>query len=79
MLSDDGVLTKEQETFLEKAVAGLAQEDKVISVRLALFAEMVKSKPWTRAQPGSAVEMDKLCLTGSVRLLSPLVNVANRT
>ena len=28
---------------------GLAQDGKVISVRLALFAEMVKGKPWTPA------------------------------
>jgi serine/threonine protein kinase/formylglycine-generating enzyme required for sulfatase activity len=41
--------TKDQEAFLEQAVAGLAQEGKVISVRLALFAEMVKGKPWTPA------------------------------
>ena len=32
-----------------QAVAGLAQDGKVISVRLALFAEMVKGKPWTPA------------------------------
>ena len=32
-----------------KSVAGLAQDGKVISVRLALFAEMVKGKPWTPA------------------------------
>ena len=30
-------------------MAGLAQEGKVISVRLALFAEMMKGKPWTPA------------------------------
>ncbi|HEV3025845.1 MAG TPA: formylglycine-generating enzyme family protein, partial [Pirellulales bacterium] len=30
-------------------VRGLAQEGKVISVRLALFAEMMKGKPWTPA------------------------------
>jgi hypothetical protein len=41
--------TPEQRAFLEQAVAGLAQDGKVISVRLALFAEMVKSKPWTPA------------------------------
>ena len=35
--------------FLEQSVAGLAQDGKVISVRLALFAEMVKGKPWTPA------------------------------
>ncbi len=40
-------LTAEQRAFVEQSVAGLAQEGKVISVRLALFAEMVKGKPWT--------------------------------
>jgi hypothetical protein len=44
-----GQCTKEQDTFLDQAVAGLAQDGKVISVRLALFAEMVKGKPWTPA------------------------------
>ena len=42
-------LTPEQRAFLEQSVAGLAQDGKVISVRLALFAEMVKGKPWTPA------------------------------
>src|SRR5262249_45312356 len=41
--------SKEQEAFLDQVVAGLAQDGKVISVRLALFAEMVKGKPWTPA------------------------------
>ena len=41
--------TKEQDAFLKQAVAGLAQGGKVISVRLALFAEMVKGKPWSPA------------------------------
>jgi serine/threonine protein kinase/formylglycine-generating enzyme required for sulfatase activity len=44
-----GQSTKEQVAFLDQAVAGLAQDGKVISVRLALFAEMVKGKPWTPA------------------------------
>jgi formylglycine-generating enzyme required for sulfatase activity len=39
--------SKEQQQFLEQAVSSLAQDGKVISVRLALFAEMVKGKPWT--------------------------------
>jgi serine/threonine protein kinase/formylglycine-generating enzyme required for sulfatase activity len=39
--------TKDQYAFLDQAVSGLAQDSKVISVRLALFAEMVKGKPWT--------------------------------
>lgn len=42
-------LTKEQTTFLSQAVAGLAEEGKVVCVRLALFAEMFKGKPWTSA------------------------------
>jgi serine/threonine protein kinase/formylglycine-generating enzyme required for sulfatase activity/Flp pilus assembly protein TadD len=37
----------EQRAFLDEAVNGLAQEGKVIPVRLALFADMVKGKPWT--------------------------------
>ncbi len=42
-------LTPDQKAFLEQSVAGLAHEGKVISVRLALFAEMVKGKPWSTA------------------------------
>ena len=42
-------LTAEQQVFLSDSVAGLAQEGKVISVRLALFAEMMKGRPWTPA------------------------------
>jgi serine/threonine protein kinase/formylglycine-generating enzyme required for sulfatase activity len=41
--------TREQEQFLQQAVAGLVQEGKVICVRLALFAEMMKGRPWTPA------------------------------
>jgi hypothetical protein len=37
-----GQYTKEQNAFLDQAVAGLGQDGKVISVRLALFVEMVK-------------------------------------
>jgi hypothetical protein len=42
-------LTREHQRFLDQAVAGLAHDGKVISVRLALFAEMVKARPWTPA------------------------------
>jgi len=42
-----GELNKEHEAFVEQAVSELAQEGKVICVRLALFAEMMKGKPWT--------------------------------
>ena len=41
--------SKDQKEFLEQAVSGLAQEGKVICVRLALFAEMMKGKAWTPA------------------------------
>jgi serine/threonine protein kinase/formylglycine-generating enzyme required for sulfatase activity len=42
-------MDRQQKEFLKQAVAGLAQEGKVISVRLALFGEMMKGKPWTPA------------------------------
>jgi serine/threonine protein kinase/formylglycine-generating enzyme required for sulfatase activity len=44
-----GELSTHQKHFLQRAVAGLAQEGKVIPVRLALFAEMMKGKAWTPA------------------------------
>ena len=40
-------VSQEQGEFLSKAVSGLSQENKVICVRLALFAEMMKGRPWT--------------------------------
>ena len=42
-------VNKEQKSFLTQSVAGLAEEGKVICVRLALFAEMMKGKAWTPA------------------------------
>ncbi len=42
-------IEKEQEQFLKQAVSGLSQEGKVICVRLALFAEMIKGKTWSPA------------------------------
>ena len=44
-----GETSKEQKDFLKQAVKGLAEEGKVVCVRLALFAEMMKGKPWTPA------------------------------
>ncbi len=41
-----GELSKPQQKFIEDVVAGLAQDGKVISVRLTLFAEMFKGKRW---------------------------------
>jgi hypothetical protein len=47
----DGIseLNSEQEQFIDKSISGLAQDGKIIPVRLALFAEMMKGKPWTPA------------------------------
>jgi hypothetical protein len=35
--------------FLERAVSDITEDGKVVPVRLALFAEMVKGRPWTPA------------------------------
>ena len=39
--------SSDQQSFLDDAISGLLQDGKIISVRLAPFAEMVKGKPWT--------------------------------
>jgi eukaryotic-like serine/threonine-protein kinase len=41
-----GEISKAQQEFLNQAVAGLAEDGKVICIRLALFADMMKGKPW---------------------------------
>ena len=47
-LPDDSAANGPAENaFLDQAVAGLAEEGKIIPVRLTLFAEMVKGKAWT--------------------------------
>jgi HEPN domain-containing protein len=46
---DAGAVTKDQEQFLTQAIEGLEQDGRVIPIRLALFAEMVKGRPWTPA------------------------------
>jgi eukaryotic-like serine/threonine-protein kinase len=46
---DPGRNTTEHHAFLDQAVAGLAEEGKVVCVRLALFAEMMKGKAWSPA------------------------------
>jgi len=42
-------MSKEQKSFINQSVEGLAQEGKIICVRLALFAEMMKGKSWVPA------------------------------
>lgn len=41
-----GHLSDDENQFLSSVAAGLAEDGKVVSVRLALFAEMVKTKKW---------------------------------
>ncbi|HVC97017.1 MAG TPA: SUMF1/EgtB/PvdO family nonheme iron enzyme [Pirellulales bacterium] len=64
-LPHEGELTTEQEQFLDQAVAGLAEDGKVVSVRLSLFAEMVKGKPWT---PATLVEIGGIAGVGATFL-----------
>jgi serine/threonine protein kinase/formylglycine-generating enzyme required for sulfatase activity len=47
-------LSEDQKHFLQQAVGGLAQDGKVICVRVALFAEMMKNRAWT---PGALKEV----------------------
>jgi serine/threonine protein kinase/formylglycine-generating enzyme required for sulfatase activity len=47
--ADDSAISYEQHVFLDQAVADLSENGKVISVRLSLFAEMMKGRPWTPA------------------------------
>jgi serine/threonine protein kinase/formylglycine-generating enzyme required for sulfatase activity len=42
-------LTRDQSIFLDQAATALAEDGRVAPVRLALFAEMIKGKPWTPA------------------------------
>jgi transposase InsO family protein len=42
-------LNDEQQQFVERAVKDLAEDQKVISVRLALLADMMKTRPWVPA------------------------------
>jgi serine/threonine protein kinase len=42
-------LTSDQEAFIDLASDGLEQDGRVSPIRLALFAEMVRGKPWTPA------------------------------
>ncbi|NND99388.1 MAG: serine/threonine-protein kinase, partial [Pirellulaceae bacterium] len=39
-------ISDEERRFVDSVASGLAHDGKVVAVRLALFAEMVKGKPW---------------------------------
>jgi formylglycine-generating enzyme required for sulfatase activity len=45
--ADPARQTYEQQRFLERAVTELAVNDWIVPVRLCIFVEMVKSRPWT--------------------------------
>ena len=42
-------LSRDEDTFLDHAIRDLSQDARVVCVRLVLFAEMVKNRPWTTA------------------------------
>jgi hypothetical protein len=44
---DPQAMTETENEFVDRAIRGLSQDGRVVSVRLALFAEMLKGKPWT--------------------------------
>ena len=44
--AQEGTLINDEQAFVQSVASGLAQDGKVVSVRLALFAEMVKGKLW---------------------------------
>ena len=46
---DERDLAPEQREFLDRSVSGLVQDGKVVPVHLSLFAETIKSRPWTPA------------------------------
>ena len=46
--------SKDQKQFLKDAIESLAVNNKIVPVRLALFAELIKNKPWT---PGMLKEI----------------------
>jgi serine/threonine protein kinase/formylglycine-generating enzyme required for sulfatase activity len=45
--SDPALLTPQQSAFLDAAVAGLSDGGKVVGVRLTVFAELMRDRPWT--------------------------------
>ena len=44
---DPNRMDADHEEFLDRSIDELAQDDRIVPVRLALFAEMVKGQPWS--------------------------------
>lgn len=66
----DSPPTKDQRTFLDQAVQMLSEHERVVPVRLAMFAEMLKARAWTpqtlseiggAAGAGTAMLQDLFC------------------
>ena len=73
-------ISASQKEFVDRTIKGLSQEGRVISIRLALFAEMLKGKPWTPEtldEVGGAegVGVTFLEETFSVRAAPPLYRI----
>jgi serine/threonine protein kinase/formylglycine-generating enzyme required for sulfatase activity len=49
-LPDDGELTPEQAGVVGRAISEMSVGGRVVSVQLALFAEMMQNRPWTKAE-----------------------------
>lgn len=49
-LPDQAELTEAHEEFLQAVIRGLATADYVVCVRLVMFAEMFRERPWTLAE-----------------------------
>ena len=68
-------LNPSHELFLKRAIEGIGEEDRVSPVRLALFAEMLKSQDWTPGalkQIGGATGVGKAYLESNFGTLAPL-------
>jgi hypothetical protein len=84
MLPDDSAdMTGPQNEFLDRTIRGLSQDGRVVSVRLALFAEMLKGKPWTletlkKVGGAEGVGVTFLEETFSARTAPPLYRIHER-
>ncbi len=56
-------ISKDQNAFLDQAIQGLAQDGKVVCVRLSLFAEMVRHKEWSPATLAAVGGIDGIGVT----------------
>jgi serine/threonine protein kinase/formylglycine-generating enzyme required for sulfatase activity len=70
--------TREQERFLDQAVGALSQEGRVIPVRLALFAEMLKNQPWDPARLKNLRSMEGIGLAFLEETFGPQASARNR-